>query len=168
MNLLPPLPLLAKWRLEGLSPQEIYARCEEMMESHKRTLHQSSRQEVARLKREQRRQKETAQIRSLREQNKTWQEIGQELGRSFEYLKRLAKEAGINIKIKHKPWRHPKKLPANEELAILIQTKTVREISDLYSVTTRAVYQRLDRAGIPRRRYKARGKTNDELGVRDG
>lgn len=30
MNLLPPLKLLEEWRTDGLSPQEIYARCEEI------------------------------------------------------------------------------------------------------------------------------------------
>lgn len=30
MNLLPPLSLLAEWREGGLSPQEIYRRCEEI------------------------------------------------------------------------------------------------------------------------------------------
>lgn len=166
MNLLPPLGLLERWQTEGLSPQEIYARCKEMDKNRKRALSESvvkktraSRQEATKAEKEQQRQREVEEIRSLREQNKTWQEIGQAIGRSAWYSSQLAKEAGINIKINSKPFRRPRKLPSSEELAQLCQLKSAREISKLYSVTPDAVYKGLDRAGIPRRRYKPRGKS---------
>lgn len=172
MNLLPPLRLLQEWRESGLSPQEIYARCVEVNKNRKKALIEqapqkiraTARQEAARVEKAEQRQRDALQVRSLREQNKTWEEISQAIGRSTWYISRLVEEAGIpNYRLKARGGSRPRKLPGDEELARLFQVKSVREICDFYSVTPMAVYERLDRAGIPRRKYKARDKGPGEL-----
>lgn len=180
MNLLPPKHLLEQWRQAGLSPEQIYQKCREMDKNRKRILGESrpkeseaSRQkrEAARAERERQRRRDTERVRSLREQNKTWEEISRTLGRSTWYLARLRQEGQIpNFRVKPKPYfHHSRKLPSDEELVRLFEKKSVREICDLYNVTRQAVHWRLDRAGIPRRKYKARGnKKNPNRGKRAG